>query len=355
VCLESPLEVIVEHFVGKICYSADPEINHWLNEPWRQPNPPEGHHSVVTSRLFPKFDDVCVADGVSRYWQEYTDSIRVLVAEHGDRVRCVASINFTDTIQHTELLNWLGVSGAGGAQSVDAVILEAASKRIGKGYLELMPLGANEPSTCTVLVPYVSDIPESCEQSLRQIEQAGYGVRRFSMRGDPVAAMNMAVTDALEDGCLSTLWLTSNVQVDVRCIREVQSRTEPIVTIPTFDSMGPTAQFVEGNDPSLFYGDRTSVIQSHEGSLSFLFVRRFVYEKLAAKLPLVSGQGMQFVPFFVPRLEECEDGWRLLSMSQAFCRDAELAGFPVLVDNRIQAWLMDKYPYYWEDSARRDP
>jgi hypothetical protein len=100
-------------------------------------------------------------------------------------------------------------------------------------------------------------------------------------------------------------------------------------------------------------GQSGEVINVETAALSFLHVRRHVYDAIAAQLnlPLVEEPGGAFVPFFVPTYRAVEDGYRFRNAAETFCGYARECGFSILADCRIRLWNTESYAYSWEESG----
>ncbi|MGN6546207.1 MAG: hypothetical protein ACTHK7_14230 [Aureliella sp.] len=351
VCLRRPRQEVIASFIQWLERTESLPVNHWLERPWKRGECQRQFHSLVWSRIFPKYPDVSLEEGIGRYWDEYYAEVERLQARFQGRVLMLETYELNQEEQQRQLLRFCAVEEK--LQRIgrqhENISSNTAQRRRNTSYAS-----PDAPENCVVLVPYAEGISESCEEGLRQLENKGYAVRRISTGKDETLARNRAVMEALGDGFLETMWIDSSVRFHPDSVATLRAHQSDLACTPVFGASGPQRGYVLSTPATAMrFGQSGDVVNVDAAALSFLHVRRHVYDEIAArlKLPLIEEPKGNFVPFFVPTYRAVEDGYRYSNAAETFCAHARRCGFSILADCRVRVWNTEPYAFSWEESG----
>ncbi|QEH33806.1 hypothetical protein OJF2_23360 [Aquisphaera giovannonii] len=208
-------------------------------------------------------------------------------------------------------------------------------------------------SRCVVLVPAGRSIEPHCDFSLRQLEAAGYPVRRLYGFAQVDVARNRLASEALADGFEEMMWIDSDIAFEPAAVERLRSHRLPI-------TCGLYPKKIEKAWSSQFAADQGTVTFGQEGGLvelryaagGFLHVRRPVFEEMDRQLALprcLGPGGFATVPYFLPMVVPSGAGHVYLGEDFAFSERARRCGFRLLADTTIRLQHIGIYGYSWED------
>jgi len=207
-----------------------------------------------------------------------------------------------------------------------------------------------------VLVPYLTHIEPDCERGLRQLEDAGYRVRRFSA----TAAIDRSRSDlahgAIVDGAERLMWIDSDVSFDLASVDQLVLHDLPLVGgIYAKKGVRGMAVYLEDDTRELAMGTEGALHDVRYLGAGFLCVHRVVYEDIrrAFSLPVCNTRfGLPTVPYYLPMVMAEPGGtYWYLGEDYAFCERARQAGHKVVADTTIRLGHVGKYVYGWEDAG----
>lgn len=333
----------------EVRWSYSYAVNHWLKNPWTKKNEQVEFHCPIRSRLFPKFNDVSVDQGIARFWDEYNETMDTLKTTYPDNVFVIDMSALRTSQGQIDVLKRLGVNDP-------CIVGDQEFRRTQPSQFRGITRDDTDqltsPSRCVVIVPYLASIPEACESGLRELARRGYAIRRVPMLGDPFD-VNLTLTESLCEGYTETLWISPSVKFHPDAVDVLREHRADISCIPVFDLSGNTESFNFGDGKEVRFGRSGDIVEVESASLSFLHVRRYVYEAMVEYmgLPLVQRGNKFAVPFFLSKIEFIADSDRYLTPSQSFCAAAKALGFSVIADCRIRIWNMQPYAFSWEDGG----
>jgi hypothetical protein len=206
---------------------------------------------------------------------------------------------------------------------------------------------------CAILVPHLHAIESECEQSLRQLEDRGYVVRRLG--GIPAVdlARNILATQTLRDGFEELLWIDDDMSFHPDAVDQIRSWDLPLVG-------GVVAKKGQRSFATIFHRRTKRIHLGADGGLldvdktgtGFLLTHRDVYDAIARHYELTECRtmgGENVIPFFLPEIVPTEDGNWYMAEDYAFVERAKNCGFATLVDTSIRLGHIGKYSFTWED------
>lgn len=352
VCLRRPRYEVIGSFIEWLKRTEPLPVNHWLENPWRRGEHQREFHSPVWSRIFPKYPDVTLEEGIGRYWDEYYAEAEQFQDRYPGRILMLETHELNLEYRQRELLSFCGIDESLQRIGAPHANIGSTAPQCRRNTTYASP---DSPANCVVLVLYGDSISESCEGGLRQLENQGYEVRRIRIGADETIARNHATLEALRDGFLETLWIDSSVRFHPDSVRILRAHQADLACIPVFGRFGPQRAYVPSSPSAdVRFGQLGDLISVDAAALHFLHVRRYVYEEIATKrnLPLIEERTGAFIPFFVPTYQPVDDGHRFSNAAETFCGLVRQCGFSILADCRIRIWSTEPYAYSWEDSGR---
>jgi hypothetical protein len=205
---------------------------------------------------------------------------------------------------------------------------------------------------CLLVVPYVDRIDG--EAALRQLEAAGYAVRRCDSHANIDLRRSELATRALAEGFDEILWIDSDMTFEPAAVDQLRAHGLPLVGAVYAKRGGAalTCTFLEGTD-QVTLGEGGGLLEVRHAATGFLLTHRRVYEDIAAKFDLPvcnAGSKSPVVPYFLPMvIRDPQMGPWYMSEDWSFCERARQAGHRVMVDTSLRVWHVGRYAYGWED------
>ncbi len=211
-----------------------------------------------------------------------------------------------------------------------------------------------------VLCPFLTHIEPACERGLRELEQAGYEVRRYpSSAAVDRARCDLATAALASDTVDAILWIDSDVSFTADEVARLCAHDLPIVAglypkkgVPDF------AVHLERGTTELRVGDGGGLYDVRYVGAGFLYTQRLVYDDIRRSfgLPICNTRfGAPSVPYFLPMVVVDDDGppgsYWYLGEDYAFCERARQAGHKIVVDTTLRLGHVGKYTYGWEDAG----
>ncbi|MCA9127704.1 MAG: hypothetical protein KDB22_11485 [Planctomycetales bacterium] len=350
--LTRPKDEVVASFRDWLQRTEALPTNHWQPTPWRN-QPQRSFHSIVWSRIFPKYQEDTLEKGIERYWNEYNELSSRLCQDNSDRFFTLATDQLNDCETQQRLFEFCGIDVE---HRQFGSWHENASHNVRTRHRNTTYENSGAPGNCVILVPFETNIPESCEAGLRDLENNGYEVRRFRTGEDEMLDRSHAVINALCDGFLETMWINSDVQFHATAVDALRALGADVACMPVFRNRGTRRAYSrDDQDSPVQFGLHGKVIEVDSAGFDFLHVRRHVYEEIAYRLdlPLIDDRQGEMVPFFVPSYDRRDGGnYRYLSPAEAFSRNIRQCDFKILADCRVRVWGREHCAYGWEDSGR---
>ena len=211
-----------------------------------------------------------------------------------------------------------------------------------------------------VLCPYLTHVEPTCDRGLRELERAGYDVRRFPASAAVDRARCDLATAALADPAVEALlWIDSDVSFTADEVARLCAHELPVVAglypkkgVPDF------AVHLERGTTELAVGEGGGLYDVRYVGAGFLYTQRLVYDDIRRHfgLPICNSRfGAPTVPYFLPMVVVDEDGppgsYWYLGEDYAFCERARQAGHKIVVDTTLRLGHVGKYTYGWEDAG----
>ena len=195
-----------------------------------------------------------------------------------------------------------------------------------------------DPSRCVVLTPAARYIEPHCDLSLRQLESAGYTVRRWFGGSLVDVLRNRLATQALADGFEELMWIDSDIAFDPSSVDRLRAHALPLVCgmYPTKIECLPT--WVEAPGASAAVAAGASLLEIHYAGCGFFLARAEVFREVQRRenLPVCNSQaGDPMVPYFLPMVIERHGAATYLEADYAFCERARRAGFQIFADPAV--------------------
>jgi hypothetical protein len=206
---------------------------------------------------------------------------------------------------------------------------------------------------CAILVPVARHVEPHCELALRQLEAAGYAVRRLYGYSQIDRARNRLATDALAEGFEELFWIDSDMAFEPASVDRLRNHDLPIVCAlyPTKVEKKLTSHLLPGTR-EIAFGQGGGLLEILYAATGFLYTRRQVYLDVQTKLnlPVCNRQlGQPLVPFFLPMILEDQGEHVYLSEDFSFCERARRCGYRIWADTTIRLQHIGIYGYSWED------
>jgi hypothetical protein len=214
------------------------------------------------------------------------------------------------------------------------------------------------PTTCIVLVPYLTHIEQACERGLRELERAGYEVRRYPATAAIDRTRCEAATLALREGYDELMWIDSDISFEAEAVAQLRAHALPIAGgLYAKKGAQALAVHVEPGTAELRLGEGGGPCRVRYVGAGFVLVRRAVYDAVQAhfSLPICNTRfGAPSVPYYLPMVvadEPAPGGYWYLGEDYAFCERARQAGHATVVDTSIRLGHVGSYTYGWEDAG----
>jgi len=350
VCLERPREEVVAGFCRLLDETAKVPTSHWAREPG-----PGWFHDPLWTRIFPQYDTSDRADGIGRYWDEYSARAAELARRFPNNVRVWDADVLTSEAGVREVLEFVGVPRE------RQVIVKGERTRLPEpvqrreAEARQSPAAKAPPAACVVLVPHTGFIHPECDDALKELERRGYPVRRVGGFSAIDQGRNQLATDALVEGFQETLWIDSDIGFHPDAVEQLRGHALPI-TCGIYPKKGKPglACHVGPGTPTVVFGRRGGLVEITYAGAGFLHVRREVYLTIQEKLGLPvcnEGFGRPMIPFFQPLVRQLDEGHWYLAEDFAFCERARQCGYAIRADTTIRLWHIGTYRYGWEDAG----
>ncbi|WP_205679068.1 hypothetical protein [Aquisphaera insulae] len=210
-------------------------------------------------------------------------------------------------------------------------------------------------SRCVVLVPAGRAIEPHCDYSLRQLEGAGYAVRRLFGFAQVDVARNRLASEALADGFEELMWIDSDIAFEPASVERLRGHGLPICcgVYPKKIEKAWSSHFAD-EGATITFGQGGGLVELRYAAAGFLHLRRQVFSEMEARLGLPrcrEANGATTVPYFLPMVIPSESGHVYLGEDFAFSERARRSGFRIMADTTIRLQHIGIYGYSWEDVA----
>jgi hypothetical protein len=337
--------------------------NHWADDPVGGFS-----HEVLWTRTFPQYPIADRAECLRRYWDDYYQGLTELAQRHPQNVRIFDMHEVLNTAAvQAEALSFAGIpaerqtlrSGVRAHRVKPTPARPQAKRTLSRGKPTWGMNHPLDPARCAVLVPYIGSILPQCEAGLRELEKAGYQVRRVGGFSAIDQGRNQLATDALIDGFEETMWIDSDIEFEPASVDRLRSHNLPIVcglySQKRFRAL--TSKPLPGTD-KISFGQTGGLVEFQYVAAGFLLVRREAYLKIQHQLALPLGNerfSSPIVPYFQPMMRPHDDGNWYLAEDYAFCERARQCGIKIIADTSIRLWHIGSYAYGWEESGSDRP
>lgn len=212
-----------------------------------------------------------------------------------------------------------------------------------------------------VICPFLTHIEAACERGLRELERAGYEVRRWQSTAAVDRSRSDAATTALADGAQAILWIDSDVTFELASVERLCAHDLPAVAgVYPKKGVRDFAVHLEPGTPELRMGEGGGLQDVRYVGTGFFYTDRVVYEDIRRTfgLPVCNTRfGGRTVPYFLPMVVTDEQGppgsYWYLGEDYAFCERARQAGHKIVVDSTLRLGHIGKYTYGWEDVGQQ--
>ncbi len=211
-----------------------------------------------------------------------------------------------------------------------------------------------DPSRCAILVPAIRYIEPHTEFSLRQLEVAGYPVRRLFGFSQIDVARNRLASDALNEGFDELMWIDADIAFEPASVERLRSHGLPISCgiYPKKGECELSCRLLAGTS-ELTFGREGGLIEIESAAAGFLHTRRAAFEAIQCLegLPVCEpASGRPLIPFFLPMIvADGNGGHRYLGEDFAFSERLRRCGVPIVADTTIRLQHIGPYGYGWED------
>ncbi len=200
-------------------------------------------------------------------------------------------------------------------------------------------MSAADNARCVILTPAARYIEPHCDLSLRQLESAGYVVRRWFGGSLVDVLRNRLATQALADGFEELMWIDSDIAFDPASVDRLRAHGLPLVCglYPTKIDCLPTWVEAPGSAAGIAAGEN-SLLEIHYTGCGFFLARAAVFREVQRRenLPVCNSQASDpMVPYFLPMILERNGAATYLEADFAFCERARRAGFRIFADRTI--------------------
>lgn len=207
-------------------------------------------------------------------------------------------------------------------------------------------------TSVVVLVPIISSIEPTTDESLRKLESMGYTVwRRYGYSSIEQCKCVMA-QEALDAGFEHLFWINPDVNFSPNDIEKLINSESLFVTAPYSTKGWPllTTQF---KDKDVILGSKGGIYEINYTSSGFIYTHKSVYEKIVELLDIkkvkILGGNYELYPYFYPLIIEDQ----YLDGDLSFCYRVKQTGIKIYSDTTIKVEHISKYSYnidYQEDS-----
>lgn len=213
----------------------------------------------------------------------------------------------------------------------------------------------SDASKCCVLVPIGTTIEPACENQLRNLEDAGYTVRRLWGCSPVDVARNTMATESLRSEFEETMWIDSDIEFSATDVDKIRAHGLPICAgIYAKKGARALACHLMPSTDEVRFGIGGGLLELQYAGAGFLHVRSEVYDAMVRIYSMTEcnlGFGESFYPFFQPMVVESPFGPWYLAEDFAFCHRAAVCGFRVFADTTIRLGHIGRYSYQWEDAG----
>jgi len=351
VCLRRPREEVIAAFCQWTDQTMPLPVNHWAKQP-----APGWHHDPNRTRIYPQYDAQNREEGIGRYWDEYYQVVRELIARYPENIRLFDTYEALNTEGgQRALLSFVGIPPERQTLAVGTRVESPTDRSRRQWWARRASGDPMDRRRCVILVPFASAIIPPCERALQELERRGYVVRRVGGYAAIDQGRNQMATDALLDGYEETMWIDADVDFHPDAIDRLRSHQLPIACgiYPQKGKRALASNVLPGT-PKIVFGREGGLAEILYAGAGFLLVRREVYLTIQnqLKLPMCNERfKVPLIPFFHPMLMPCEDGHWYLAEDYAFCERARQCGFKVMADTTIRLWHIGSHAYGWEDAG----
>ena len=210
-----------------------------------------------------------------------------------------------------------------------------------------------------VLCPYLGHIEPACDRGLRELERAGYDVRRHAASAAVDRARCDLATATLADDVDAILWIDADVSFTLAEVERLCAHDLPLAAgLYAKKGVADFAVHLLRDTTELHVGDGGGLTEVRYVGAGFLYTQRAVYDDIQRTfgLPVCNTRfGTPSVPYFLPMViaddGDPAGGYWYLGEDYAFCERARQAGHRVVVDTALRLGHVGKYTYGWEDAG----
>ena len=216
-------------------------------------------------------------------------------------------------------------------------------------------------SKSVVLVPFFSTIDRPCEESLRKLEAAGVRVVRSEGCPQIDVARNMLISDALNAGAESILFIDADLGFDPSDALRLLAGPEPVVSgvYAKKRQRALASVFDDGINEVTFGEASPGPYPLKYAAGGFLRIKAEVLRRMIDELGLPACNatwGRRDWPFFMPMAAPMPDGsHHYLGEDWAFSFRLRQMGITPLADTSIRLWHHGPHAYGWEDAGAEAP
>jgi hypothetical protein len=208
-----------------------------------------------------------------------------------------------------------------------------------------------------VLVPHLSGIEWACEQSLRELEEAGMRVVRSEGSSQIDVAPNVLASEALHDGYDAIMFIDADIGFESRDALRLLARPEPVL-VGVYAKKGRRAVasiFAEGIEEVAFGVGAPGLYPLKYAATGFLRIRAEVLRRMIGELELPicnTSWDRGLWPFFQPMtISLTSGGCHYLGEDWAFSHRLSQIGVTPLADTSIRLWHYGRHGFGWEDAG----
>ena len=220
------------------------------------------------------------------------------------------------------------------------------------------PVADARSSRPVVLVPFYSAVEKECEKGLNELGRAGVPVRRASFSAIDLLR-NIMLSQALNDGFDSFLFIDSDIGFDPADALRLLARPEPVVAgvYMLKNGRGYSGVFARDVKRVVFGPAAPSLYPMLYASAGFLRIRAHVLRQMIDELKLPQCHydvTKGIFPFFLPLcVPDGRGGTRYLTEDYSFSHRVNQLGITPMADTSIKLAHYGKYGYTYDDLGGR--